>query len=60
MLPRRKLPVLRAGRFLSETISRLNVFVFFFDFIFEAPFKLFLNILEEWSAFMKEKKEQLQ
>jgi hypothetical protein len=54
------LPVLRAGRFLSETISRLNVFVFFFDFIFEAPFKLFLNILEEWSAFMKEKKEQLQ
>jgi hypothetical protein len=54
------LPFLRAGRFLSETISRLNVFVFFFDFIFEAPFKLFLNILEEWSAFMKEKKEQLQ
>ncbi|MEK7473431.1 MAG: hypothetical protein AAB668_01735 [Patescibacteria group bacterium] len=54
------LPILRAGRFLSETISRFNVFVFFFDFIFEAPFKIFLNILEEWSAFMKEKKEQLQ
>ncbi|MEI7512902.1 MAG: hypothetical protein WCK01_05605 [Candidatus Uhrbacteria bacterium] len=54
------LPVLRAGRFLSEGLSRINVFVFFFDFIFEAPFKLFLNILEEWSAFMKEKKEQLQ
>jgi hypothetical protein len=54
------IPILRAGRFLSETVSRFNVFVFFFDFIFEAPFKLFLNILEEWSAFMKEKKEQLQ
>ncbi len=54
------IPILRAGRFLSETISKFNVFVFFFDFIFEAPFKLFLNILEEWSAFMKEKKEQLQ
>lgn len=54
------IPILRAGRFLSETISRFNVFVFFFDFIFEAPFKIFLNILEEWSAFMKEKKEQLQ
>ncbi len=54
------LPILRAGRFLSETVSRFNVFIFFFDFIFEAPFKLFLNILEEWSAFMKEKKEQLQ
>ncbi|MCR4256512.1 MAG: hypothetical protein NUW08_02295, partial [Candidatus Uhrbacteria bacterium] len=46
------LPILRAGRFLSEAISRFNVFVFFFDFIFEAPFKIFLNILEEWSAFM--------
>lgn len=54
------IPILRAGRFLSETISRFNVFVFFFDFILEAPFKIFLNILEEWSAFMKEKKEQLQ
>ena len=53
-------PILRAGRFLSESVSRFNVFVFFFDFIFEAPFKLFLNILEEWSAFMREKKEQLQ
>lgn len=54
------IPILRAGRFLSESISRFNVFVFFFDFILEAPFKIFLNILEEWSAFMKEKKEQLQ
>lgn len=54
------IPILRAGRFLSETISKFNVFVFFFDFIFEAPFKIFLNILEEWSAFMKDKKEQLQ
>ncbi|MCC7522308.1 hypothetical protein IT407_00685 [Candidatus Uhrbacteria bacterium] len=54
------IPILRAGRYLSETISQFNVFVFFFDFIFEAPFKIFLNLLEEWSAFMKEKKEQLQ
>jgi len=54
------LPVLRVGRLLSETLSRFNVFIFFFDFIIEAPFKIFLNLLEEWSAFMKEKKEQLQ
>jgi hypothetical protein len=53
------LPVLRVGRLLSETLSRFNVFIFFFDFIIEAPFKIFLNLLEEWSAFMKEKKEQL-
>ncbi len=54
------LPVLRVGRLLSETLSRFNVFIFFFDFIIEAPFKILLNLLEEWSAFMKEKKEQLQ
>jgi hypothetical protein len=45
---------------LPVILAFVVLFVFFFDFIFEAPFKLFLNILEEWSAFMKEKKEQLQ
>jgi len=54
------IPVLRAGQWLSRSISRLNVFVFFFDFMIEAPFKIFLNVLEEWFAFMKEKKEELQ
>lgn len=54
------LPILRAGQWLSETVSRMNIFIFFFDFIIEAPFKIFLNVLEEWSAFVKEKKEELQ
>jgi hypothetical protein len=54
------LPILRAGHILSRSISRLNVFLFFFDFIFEAPFKMFLTVLEEWFAFVKEKKEELQ
>jgi len=54
------IPILRAGRWLSVTVSRFNVFIFFFDFIIEAPFKIFLNILEEWSAFIKEKKDELE
>ncbi|MEO5927286.1 MAG: hypothetical protein ABIO72_01155 [Patescibacteria group bacterium] len=54
------LPILRAGQWLSISVSRLNVFLFIFDFIFEAPFKLFLTVLEEWFAFMKEKKDELQ
>lgn len=53
------LPILRAGQWLSVTVSRLNIFVFIFDFLFEAPFKLFLNVLEDWLSFMKEKKEEL-
>ncbi|MCC7357137.1 hypothetical protein IT408_01385 [Candidatus Uhrbacteria bacterium] len=54
------LPILRAGQWLSLGISRINVFLFFFDFLFEAPFKIFLSVLEEWLQFMKEKKEELQ
>ena len=54
------LPILRMGQWLSRSISRLNVFLFVFDFLFEAPFKLFLTVLEEWFAFLKEKKEELQ
>lgn len=53
------LPILRVGQWLSQTVSRLNFFVFLFDFLFEAPFKLFLNVLEDWLSFIKEKKEEL-
>lgn len=54
------LPVLRAGQWLSRSVSRINIFLFIFDFLFEAPFKMFLTVLEEWFAFMKEKREELQ
>ncbi|MFA6429091.1 MAG: hypothetical protein WCV84_01165 [Patescibacteria group bacterium] len=54
------LPILRVGQWLSSSISRINIFVFLFDFIIEAPLKLLLNVLEEWFAFMKEKKEEIQ
>jgi hypothetical protein len=54
------LPILRAGSWLSHGLNRINVFLFIFDFLFEAPFKIFLTVLEEWFAFMREKKEELQ
>ena len=54
------IPILRAGRWLSLSISRINIFLFFFDFIFEAPYKMFLKLLEEWFTFAKEKKDELQ
>lgn len=54
------LPILRAGRWLSRSISRINIFLFIFDFLFEAPFKIFLSVLEEWFGFLKEKKDELQ
>lgn len=54
------IPILRAGRWLSQGINRINIFLFFFDFIFEAPYKFVLTLLEEWFAFAKEKKDELQ
>jgi hypothetical protein len=53
------LPILRAGQYLSMQVSRINIFVLFFDFIIEAPFKTLLNTLEELFAYLKEKKEEL-
>lgn len=53
------IPVLRVGRLLSRSISRLNVFLFFFDVLFEAPFKLLLASFEDWLTYLREKKEEL-
>lgn len=53
-------PILRAGLWLSLSISKINIFIFFFDVLIEAPFKIFLNALETWFAFMRERKEELE
>jgi len=53
------LPFIRMGRMLSTKLSKINVFVFFLDFVFEAPFKLILEVFEVWLNFVREKKEEL-
>lgn len=53
------LPFIRLGRFLSLNFSKINIFVFILDFIIEAPLKIILQAIEEWLAFFKEKKEDL-
>ncbi len=53
------LPILRAGQFLSNEISRLNVFIFLFDFILEAPLKVIFEVAEEWIRFVRTKKEEI-
>jgi len=54
------LPFIRMGRWLSFNFSRINIFVFIFDFLIEAPLKIILQSIEEWLAFFKEKKEELE
>lgn len=53
------LPFLKAGQWVSENFSKINVFVFILDFIIEAPFKIFLEVIEDWIAFLREKKEEM-
>lgn len=52
-------PYLKAGQWISMNVSKINVFVFVLDFIIEAPFKIFLEVAEDWIAFLKEKKEEV-
>lgn len=53
------LPVLRAGHLLSREVAKLNVFIFLFDFILEAPLKVIFEVVEEWIRFIRVKKEEI-
>jgi hypothetical protein len=53
------LPILRAGHFLSQEIAKLNIFIFIFDFILEAPLKVIFEVIEEWIRFIRTKKEEI-
>lgn len=53
------LPIVRAGRWVALRAPRINIFLFFFDFIIEAPFKAAIDIVESWLGFLKEKQEEI-
>jgi hypothetical protein len=52
-------PIVAMGKFLSNNISKVNIFVFIFDFIIEAPFKVFVEMFNDWLRYMRERKEDL-
>jgi len=53
------LPFLNFGFYLSKGLSALNFFTVFLDFIIEAPLKNIIEIFEEWTLFIREKKEEV-
>lgn len=53
------LPIVRAGSWLSVKVAKINIFIFFFDFMIEAPFKVAIRFVESWLAFVREKKEEI-
>lgn len=53
------LPILSVGKWLSEEIGKINIIVFVFDFILEAPFKAIFEVVEEWVGFLRSKREEI-
>lgn len=53
------MPILAMGKFFSNQVSKINFFTFIFDVLIEAPFKLLIEIIEEWISFTKRKKEEI-
>jgi hypothetical protein len=53
------MPIVAVGRWLSGKASKINIFIFIMDFIIESPFKVFVEIAEDWTKYVKEKKEEI-
>ncbi len=53
------MPILSIGKFFSKEMGRLNFFIIIFDVLIEAPFKLIIEIIEEWIKFIRQKKEEM-
>jgi hypothetical protein len=53
------LPILYLGKWLSSKWRRYNVVSSFFNALIDMPFSIFIEFLEQWRFFLKEKKEKL-
>lgn len=53
------MPILSLGKIFNEGVARINFFIVLFDFIIEAPFKLIIEVIEEWITFVRNKKEEI-
>lgn len=53
------LPILYVGKILSNQVSKINLFIIFFDYLIEAPYKFIIDIFDEWTRFIKARKEDI-
>jgi len=53
------MPIILIGKWLSNNFSKVNIFVFVFDFIIEAPFKVVVEVAEDWTRYIKERKDNM-
>lgn len=53
------MPVIKVGQWISVKFSKINIFIFILDFIIAAPFNVIIEVIDDWFAFLKEKKEEI-
>lgn len=54
------MPVIRVGRNLTDGIRQINIFLYLFDIIIEAPFKLLFAFFDHWFYYLRGKSEELE
>ena len=54
------MPVIRVGRRLTQTVAQINIFLMFFDFFIESPFKYMFAFFDQWFRFLHAKTEELE
>lgn len=53
------LPIADAGRWLSNTFKQYNAIAAFFNALIDMPFSAFVEFIEIWRIFLRERKEEL-
>jgi len=52
-------PVVQLGKWLTNKWKRYNVIAVFFSALIDMPFTVFVEFIEQWRYFLKEKKEKI-
>jgi len=54
------MPIILSGKWLSTSFSKINIFIFIFDFILEAPFKILVEIADDWTKYVRERRDNME
>ena len=53
------LPLVRVGKWSSSQWEKFNILMVLFNILIELPFQFFIEFLEQWRYFLREKKEEI-
>lgn len=53
------LPIIQVGKWLSDQWTKYNIIVVFINLFIDVPIQVFVEFVEEWRRFLKEKREEI-